>query len=128
MIDHAQLLQGNGRSRYEQVSHVSNTLREAASRLNVLLLALCQLNREVEKRSKFIPCVSDIRDAGTLEQDADVIMLLAWPHRVDPKQPPNQYQIFVAKNRNRAIHQSLVICRFDPSRQTISESDGKGNG
>ena len=46
----------------------------------------------------------------------------AWPHRVDPKQPANQYQIFVAKNRNRAIHQSLVVCRFDPSRQTISES------
>lgn len=125
VIDYAQLLRGEGRSKYEQVSFVSNRLREAATRFNVLLLALCQLNREVEKRSKFIPCVSDIRDAGTLEQDADVIMLLAWPHRVDAKQPANQYQIFVAKNRNRAIHQPLVICRFDPSRQTISESTAR---
>jgi hypothetical protein len=123
VVDYAQLLQGQGRSRYEQVSQVSNVLREAATRFNVLLLALCQLNREVEKRAKFIPCVADIRDAGTLEQDADVIFLLAWPHRVDAKQPPTQYQIFVAKNRNRPINQPLVVCRFDPSRQTISESE-----
>jgi replicative DNA helicase len=88
----------------------------------VLLLALCQLNREIEKRTKFIPCVADIRDAGTLEQDADVILLLAWPHRVDAKQPANQYQIFVAKNRNRPINQPMVLCRFDPSRQTITEA------
>ena len=44
------------------------------------------------------------------------------PHRIDPKQPPNQFQIFVAKNRNRPINQNMVLCRFDPSRQTISES------
>ncbi len=121
VIDYAQLLRGDGRSRYEQVSHVSNTLREAASRFGVLLLALCQLNREVEKRAKFIPSAADIRDAGTLEQDADVILLLAWPHRVDSHQPPNQYQIFVAKNRNRAINQPIVMCHFDPTRQMISE-------
>lgn len=125
VIDYAQLLQGKGKSRYEQVSHVSNSLREAASRFNVLLIALCQLNREIEKRNRFIPVASDIRDAGTLEQDADVILLLAWPHRVDAKQPPNQYQIFVAKNRNRPIHQPLVVCRFDPSRQTITESSAR---
>lgn len=121
VVDYAQLLKGDGRTRYEQITNVSNTLREAASRLNVLVLALCQLNREVEKRNQFIPCVADIRDSGALEQDADVIMLLAWPHRVDAKQPPNQYQIFVAKNRNRPINQSLVTCRFDPSRQMITE-------
>ncbi len=124
-IDYAQLLRGEGRSRYEQVSFVSNRLREAASRYNVLLLTLAQLNREVEKRAKFIPSVADIRDAGTLEQDADVILLLAWPHMVDPKQPPNQYQIFVAKNRNRPINQQLVVCRFDPSRQMISEATAR---
>src|SRR5262249_45829190 len=83
VIDYAQLLQGKGRSRYEQVTFTSNTLREVASRLNVLMLTLCQLNREVEKRQKFIPCTADIRDAGTLEQDADVILLLAWPCKVD---------------------------------------------
>lgn len=126
VVDYCQLLHGDGRSKYEQVSHVSNTLRQAASRLNVLLLAVCQLNREVEKRAKFIPCVADIRDAGTLEQDADVILLFAWPHKVDSKQPANQYQIFVAKNRNRAILQPLVVCRFDPSRQTITESTVRG--
>ncbi len=125
VIDYAQLLRGEGRSKYEQVSFVSNRLREAATKFNVLLLALCQLNREVEKRTKFIPCVSDIRDAGTLEQDADVIMLLAWPNRVDAKQPPNQYHIFVAKNRNRPINQPLVVCRFDPSRQMITESTAR---
>ena len=123
VVDYAQLLQGQGRSRDEQVSHISNTLRQAASRFNVLLLALCQLNREIEKRTKFIPCAADIRDAGTLEQDADVILLLAWPHKVDAKQPPNQYQIFVAKNRNRPINQPMVLCRFDPSRETITESE-----
>lgn len=128
VIDYAQLLRGDGRSRYEQVSHVSNTLREAASRLGVLMLALCQLNREVEKRQRFIPCTADIRDAGTLEQDADVVLLLAWPHRVDSSLPPNQYQIFVAKNRNRPINQPVVVCHFDPSRQAITEATAREHG
>jgi KaiC/GvpD/RAD55 family RecA-like ATPase len=125
VIDYAQLLQGKGGSRYEQVSFTSNTLREAASRLNVVMLTLCQLNREVEKRQKFIPCTADIRDAGTLEQDADVILLLAWPFMVDRAVKSNLYQVFVAKNRNRPINQALVSCRFDPARQMITESTAR---
>lgn len=125
VVDYAQLLRGRGNSRYEQVSHVSNTLRELTTRLNLLTLVLVQLNREIEKRPKFIPTNADIRDSGSLEQDADVVLLMVWPHRVDSKLPANQYQIFVTKNRNRAINQSLVQCRFDPSRQMISEASAR---
>lgn len=125
VVDYAQLLRGRGNSRYEQVTHVSNTLRETTTRLNVLMLVLVQLNREVEKRARFIPTNADIRDSGSLEQDADVVLLLAWPHRVNSDLPANQFQIFVTKNRSRAINQSLVVCRFDPSRQMITETSAR---
>jgi replicative DNA helicase len=82
-----------------------------------VLVALCQLNREIEGRTKFVPQMSDLRDTGQLEQDADVIMFGVWPHRIDPKNDPYEYQFFIAKNRNRAINDPAVKVRFEPSRQ-----------
>jgi hypothetical protein len=46
-------------------------------------------------------------------------MFLVWPHRINPKEDPQRFQVFVAKNRNRGIMQGIVDCRFIPSRQMI---------
>ena len=118
-VDYAQLLRSPGKSRYEQVTNTSIVLRQLATSLNIVLVVLCQLNREVEKRNKFIPVLSDIKDTGQLEQDADVIILACWPNRVDHTEPHNKYQFFIGKNRNRATNEGVVICRFNPARQQI---------
>lgn len=120
VVDYAGLLQSEGKSRYEQMTNTSVAMRQAASTNKVVLLLQCQLSREIEKRPTFMPLSSDLRDTGQLEQDADVIIFCCWPHRIDSKVPPNQYQFFITKNRNRAINSNHVTCKFDPSRQMFS--------
>lgn len=117
VVDYAQLLQSEGKSRYDQISNTSVCLRQVASETNVLLVALCQLNRQIEGRKKFIPMLSDLRDSGQLEQDADVIVFGVWPWKVSEKNNQGEYQFFIAKNRNRAINQAMVKARFNPARQ-----------
>lgn len=118
-LDYAQLLRGQGKSIYEQLTNTSLMLRQVTNECNVLLLLLCQLNREIEKRPSFTPKMSDLRETGQFEQDADVILFLCWPHRIDPAKDPHEYLVFVAKNRNRAINSPVVKCKFNPSRQRL---------
>ena len=121
-LDYAQLLRGQGKSIYEQLTNTSLVLRQVTNECNILLLLLCQLNREIEKRPTFTPRMSDLRETGQFEQDADVILFLAWPHRLDPKNDPHDYLVFVAKNRNRAINTPVVKCKFNPSRQRLDNA------
>jgi KaiC/GvpD/RAD55 family RecA-like ATPase len=122
IVDYAQLLQANGNGRYEQITIVSQKLRMLASRLQILVIVLAQLNREIENRNRFVPKMSDIKETGQLEQDADVIIFGVWPHRIDSEKPPRKYLFFVAKNRNRAINNPAIECEFQPSRQRLVES------
>lgn len=124
IVDYAQLLGSPGKSRYEQVTNTSIVLKQVASETGILLVALCQLSRQIESRNKFVPQMSDLRETGQLEQDADVIVFGVWPHRIDHTKNPNEYQFFVAKNRNRPINSSAFVCRFEPSRQRFLESTG----
>lgn len=117
VVDYAQLLRANGRTRYEQVTNTSVALRKAASTFNIVLLALCQLSRGIESRDTFVPVMSDLKETGQLEQDADVITFLVWPYKVDPSESKERYQFFVVKNRNRAIRKHDIDCRFLPDRQ-----------
>jgi hypothetical protein len=122
VIDYAQLLKSPGNGRYEQVTNTSIALRQLASRTKVALLVLCQLSRGVEQRGgQFLPIMSDLKDSGQLEQDADVIIFQVWPFRLNPAEPRERYQFFVMKNRNRAIRRSVVECRLEPERQRISD-------
>jgi archaellum biogenesis ATPase FlaH len=123
IVDYAQLLTSPGKSRYEQITNTSIALRKAASEHKIILLVLCQLNREIEARPQFQPKLSDLKDTGQLEQDADVVIFLVWPHRIDPKQNPHNYKFYIAKNRNREIMRSVVECHFEPSRQMLSEQE-----
>ena len=129
VIDYAQLLTGVGKTRYEQVTNTSITMRQLASEMNIVVLLLCQLNSEVEKRPKgFRPILSDIKDSGQFGQDADVIMFLCWPHRLKSSNDPNEYQFFMAKNRNRGVNAPVVTVKFLPSRQMFKEQSVRDRG
>lgn len=119
VIDYAQLLSAKGKGRYEQITAVSQQLRMLASRAQIVVIVLAQLNRAIEERKKFVPMMSDIKETGQLEQDADVIVFGVWPHRIDSSEPKSKYQFFVAKNRNRAIVKSSFECAFRPHRQKL---------
>jgi len=121
IVDYAQLLRSKGANRYEQISRVSQTLRILTSKLQIILVLLAQLNRSIEERPKFLPKMSDIKETGQLEQDADVILFGVWPHRVDPTQDAKNYQFFIGKNRNRRINDAAFVCDFNPVRQKLSD-------
>lgn len=131
VVDYVQLLRGCGQGRYEQVSDVSTRLKQAAVRNDVVLIAVCQLNRGVETRQgnrseqkTSAPRMSDLRDSGQLEQDADVILFVEWLHRTTPDAHKQyEYRILVAKNRNRPIAKWVIDCAFRPDRQRIYTLD-----
>jgi KaiC/GvpD/RAD55 family RecA-like ATPase len=119
VVDYGQLLQSKGSTRYEQVTQTSITLRQMANRYKIAVIVLAQLNRAIEKRDTLMPKMGDLRDSGQIEQDADVILFLLWPHRIDSTKDPREFNVFVGKNRSRPIVEPAVKARFHPSRQMI---------
>lgn len=119
VLDYAQILRAEGKSQYERVTNTSIALKSLAHRTGVPVILLAQLSREIEKRGSFLPQMSDLKESGQLEQDADVVLFLVWPHRIDQKQPANEYQVFIAKNRNRKTTQHALTMKFEPSRQRL---------
>jgi replicative DNA helicase len=105
MIDFMQLMDNPGpESRQQQISEISRGIKAVARELNVPVIALSQLNRQSEGRDGHRPRMSDLRESGSIEQDADVIMLL---HREDYYKmnepdfmPDNIAEVIIAKQRN----------------------------
>lgn len=97
VIDYLQLLSGDGRaeSRQQEVSQFSRALKALAKELRIPIVALAQLNRESAGRKTGEPKVSDLRESGAIEQDADAVILL---HR-DEERKPGVIKIIVGKNR-----------------------------
>ena len=84
----------------QEVSEFSRLLKLLAKELDVPVVAVAQLNRGPEQRTGNKPQMSDLRESGSLEQDADIIMLLHRPEYYQPEDRPGEADIIVAKHRN----------------------------
>lgn len=106
VVDYLQLMRWHERleSREAEFSEISRGLKELAKELQVPVLALAQLNREVEKRADKRPILADLRNSGSLEQDADVVLGLFRPYIYHPqKADPRAAEILVLKQREGAL-------------------------
>ncbi len=114
VVDYLQLMQGEGRSenRVQEVSYISRNLKALARELNVPVLTGAQLSRAVEQRSDKRPVLSDLRESGSLEQDADIVMFI---HRQDMYEKDsgktNLADILVAKHRNGPTDDIQLVFR-----------------
>lgn len=124
VVDYAQLLGAKGKGRYEQITAVSMGLKKLATECQIPIIVLCQMSRSIEGRPDFIPTMSDLKETGQFEQDADVIISQVWPHRLDPRRDASEYLMFINKNRNRPINQNPVKCHFEPGRQRLVTATG----
>ncbi|WP_297568779.1 replicative DNA helicase [uncultured Anaerovibrio sp.] len=108
IIDYLQLMQGRGRggsdNRQQEISEISRSLKAVARELNVPVIALSQLSRSVESRQIKRPMLSDLRESGSLEQDADIVMFLYREDYYDPETTnKNITEVIVAKHRNGPV-------------------------
>jgi replicative DNA helicase len=103
VIDYMQLIKGDDKSgnRQEEVARISRSLKQMARELKIPILALSQLSREVEKREDKRPILADLRESGSIEQDADIVMFLYRPdyYKRDKEDPTGEVELIIAKNR-----------------------------
>ena len=126
IVDYLQLMQGAdtrmNTNRVQEVSEISRSLKALARDLNVPVLALSQLSRAIENRPSHRPLLSDLRESGSIEQDADVVMFIyredfnytqeEWEARfVDKPYPKNMAELMISKHRHGA--QGSLHLRFE---------------
>lgn len=129
VVDYAQLLRSQAKSRYEQITEISIALKALAGSLNVPVLALSQLSRALEQRDDKRPMMSDLRESGQLEQDADAVLFCYrdeyYIQREEPdirdgeahekwrdamKHARHRLEIIIAKQRQGEIGTAHVFC------------------
>lgn len=132
VVDYLQLLSGESRmaneNRNQEVSEISRGLKRLATELNVPVIALSQLNRRLEERPNKRPSLSDLRESGSLEQDANAVLFLYRDAVYNPSSDPAAAELIIAKQRNGPL--GVVRLRFDGACARFSEdtSMGAGNG
>ncbi len=123
VVDYLQLMQDSerGRNRYESVTAISNGLKILARDLEVPVIALAQLNRQIEGRKDSAPGLADLRDSGAIEQDADVVILLNRERAMDDGEDEKSKMILhIAKNRHGKT--GHVALRFDGLFARVTEN------
>lgn len=108
IVDYLQLMQGSGKrssmgDRQQEVSEISRSLKALARELNVPVIALSQLSRGVESRQIKRPMLSDLRESGSLEQDADIVAFLYREDYYDPQTDKKHTELIIAKHRNGPV-------------------------
>lgn len=108
VIDYLQLISGSGsnksaESRQNEISEISRLLKNLARELNIPILCLSQLSRRVEERQGHRPMMSDLRESGSIEQDADIVMFLLRREYYDPNDKPGVAEVIVGKNRHGSV-------------------------
>lgn len=112
IVDYLQLMSGDFRTdnRVQEVSNISRNLKVLARELNVPVLAAAQLSRAIEQRQDNRPVLSDLRESGSLEQDADVVMFINRPNAMKENDPDkNLANLIVAKHRNGPTHGGIEL-------------------
>ena len=119
IVDYLQLMEPRNinTSMVQQMTEVSRSLKALARELNVPVLALSQLSRAVEQRSPQIPRLSDLRETGAIEQDADVVLFIHRPDKYREDAPKNVAEILIAKHRNGPPGQIKLF--FDEQRASF---------
>lgn len=121
IIDYLQLMEGRstgGDNRVNEISEISRSLKQLARELNIPVIALSQLSRNVESRSPQIPKLSDLRESGSIEQDADIVMFLYREDREKPDTPnKNIVEVHIAKHRNGPVGKMSLY--FDEASTTF---------
>ncbi len=105
VIDYLQLIEPDNRRdpRQEQVSQISRRLKFLAKELAIPVLALAQVNRAAEDRQDHRPRLSDLRESGSIEQDADTVLMLHRPDRYEPGQHDGIIEVIICKNRSGPV-------------------------
>ena len=112
IVDYLQLMTTNGRSssREQEIAEISRTLKGIARELNVPVIALSQLNRAAETREDKKPIMADLRESGSIEQDADVVMLMSRFYDKETKtEDRNRIIVNVAKQRNGPVGEVELV-------------------
>lgn len=103
IVDYLQIMRAsnpNKQNREQEIAEISRMLKVLAKEFNIPVIAMSQLNREVDKRKEKTPFLSDMRESGAIEQDADVVMFIHRENVGQPELSDNTADIIVAKNRN----------------------------
>lgn len=108
IIDYLQLLSGSGSyfnsdNRQHEISEISRMLKNLARELNIPVFCGSQLSRKVEERTGHRPMMSDLRESGSIEQDADIVMFLLRREYYDPYDKPGLAEVIVGKNRHGKV-------------------------
>ena len=114
LLDYLQLMEGSGDNRVQELSKITRSLKGLARELNVPIIALSQLSRGVEARTNKRPMMSDLRESGSIEQDADLVIMLYRDSYYNPDSPDrNIAEIIVTKHRNGPT--GIVKLLFEPN-------------
>lgn len=123
VIDYLQLMQGDGDNRNQEIGSISRGLKAIAKEFEVPVVALSQLSRRVDERADKRPIMSDLRDSGEIEQDADVILFIYRDEVYDQSSPHRgTAEIICRKNRNGSIGE--VTTKFNGAVTRFSDYNG----